>query len=147
MLRLAKDSGCKYLALVSAMGASPASPFLYAQTKGRLEASATALNFPALRIYRPGMLQVKRQEERRPLEELALLLAPVLNFCTTGRFAVEADVLAEAMLVDALKFGAAGSAAAANEPKLSVFSNKQIKQHVQLEREATAHNESAAAQF
>lgn len=124
MLRLAKNSGCKYLALISAMGASASSIFLYSQTKGKLENDAIELQFDALRIYRPGFIQVKRVEERLT-EEIALIVAPVLDFCTAGRMAVKVDVLADALLFDALRFGSADDSS--QEAKLLFIGNKDIK--------------------
>ncbi len=124
LLTLAKNSGCKYLALISAANASASSIFLYSKTKGILENDTINLQFPALRIYRPALIQVKRQEERLG-EEVALILAPLLDLCSFGRAAVEVEVLAEALLLDALKYGTAESIEA--EPKLLFISNKQIK--------------------
>ena len=138
MLRLAKNSGCKYLALVSAMGASASSIFLYNQTKGRLENDVIELQFDALRIYRPAMIQVKRKEERLG-EEIALIVAPILDFCTLGRMAIKVDALAEALLADALKFGASENLSA--EPRLLFIGNKDIKASVKKPKPAEDKSE------
>lgn len=129
MISLAKRSGCKYLALVSAMGASSSSIFLYSKTKGQLENDVIELQFDALRIYRPAMIQVKRQEERLG-EEIALIIAPILDFCTLGRMAVKVDVLAEAMLLDALRFGSIQETESEHRKKLLFIGNKDIKKSV-----------------
>lgn len=135
MLRLAKDSGCKYMGLVSAIGASRTSIFEYNKVKGRLETDAIELHFPALRIYRPGMIQVKRKEERLG-EEIALIIAPILDLCTLGRMAVKGDVLAEAIVIDALKYGGSGNPDA--EKALIFIENKDIKATVPKKPKAAA---------
>ena len=125
-MRLAKSSGCKYLALVSAAGAAASSIFLYSKTKGELENDAIALQFDALRIYRPALLQVKRKEERI-LEEIALVVAPILDFCSLGRAAVKVDVLADSIVKDALLYGAEAGNPDERAKKLVFYDNKSIK--------------------
>lgn len=124
MLRLAKSSGCKYLALVSAAGSSASSIFLYPKTKGQLENDVIDLQFEALRIYRPAMIQVKRAEERLT-EEIALVLAPILDFCSLGRAAVKVDTLADSIVKDALIYGASSDPEI--KKHLIFYSNKAIK--------------------
>ena len=124
LLRLAKSSGCKYLALVSAAGASASSIFLYSKTKGQLENDVIDLQFEALRIYRPAMIQVRRKEERL-VEEIGLVLAPILDFCSLGRAAVKVDVLADSIVKDALIYGA--SSDPDNKKHLIFYDNKSIK--------------------
>jgi uncharacterized protein YbjT (DUF2867 family) len=123
MLTLAKSSGCKYVALVSAAGSSATSIFLYQKTKGRLEQDVIKLDFDALRIYRPAMIQVRRKEERLA-EEIALIVAPIFDFCSLGRAAVKVDVLADSIVKDALIYGATP---AFETKKLVICSNKSIK--------------------
>lgn len=135
MIKLAKSSGCKYLALVSAMGASISSIFLYSKTKGKLENDVIELQFDALRIYRPAMIQVKRQEERIG-EEIGLIIAPILDFCSLGRMAVKVDVLAEAMLLDALRFGSIQETESEHRKKLLFIGNKDIKKSVSKPKKA-----------
>lgn len=127
LLRVGRAAGCKYLALVSAAGAAASSIFLYSKTKGQLENDAIALQFEALRIYRPALIQVRRREERLA-EEIALILAPILDFCTLGRAAVKVDVLADAIVKDALLYGAAEASVEENRKKLIFYDNKSIKQ-------------------
>lgn len=124
MLRLAKASGCKYLALVSAAGSSASSIFLYSKTKGQLENGVIDLQFDALRIYRPAMIQVRRKEERLA-EEIGLILAPILDFCSLGRAAVKVDVLADSIVKDALIYGA--SSDTESKKHLIFYDNKSIK--------------------
>ena len=123
-LRLAKSSGCKYLALVSAAGSSASSIFLYSKTKGQLENDAIDLQFDALRIYRPAMIQVKRKEERL-VEEIGLIIAPILDFCSLGRAAVKVDVLADSIVKDALIYGSSDDPE--TKKHLIFYCNKAIK--------------------
>lgn len=117
---MAKSAGCKYLALVSAAGASVGSSFFYSRTKGQLEEDVKALNFEALRIYRPAMIQVFR-EENRLMEEIGLVLAPVFDFVSGGRAAIKIDVLVDAIVKDALLH------TGESEPSVILHDNKSIK--------------------
>jgi uncharacterized protein YbjT (DUF2867 family) len=123
LLKLAKEAGCKYLALISASGAAASSIFLYQKTKGKLENDVIELNFDALRIYRPAMIQVKRKEERI-WEEIALIVAPIVDICTLGRGAVKVDKLSDSIVKDALIYG---SSPDPDEKRLVFISNKAIK--------------------
>lgn len=79
--RRVRAHGCRRFALVSAMGANAASPFLYPRTKGAVEKAVAGLGFPSLTIARPGLLGGTRAEHR-PLEKAAERLlafaAPIL---------------------------------------------------------------------
>ena len=114
------------MALVSAAGAAASSIFLYSKTKGELENDVIGLQFDALRIYRPAILQVKRKEERI-FEEIALIIAPIVDFCTLGRAAVKVDVLADSMVKDALIYGAGAGDMDEMKKKLIFYDNKSIK--------------------
>ena len=126
LLRLAKSSGCKYVALLSSAGAAASSIFLYPKTKGQLENDVINLQFEALRIYRPAMIQVKRKEERL-LEQIGLLIAPIFDLCSLGRAAVKIDVLADSIVKDALIFGAAPQGDQETRKHLIFYDNKSIK--------------------
>lgn len=65
--KLAKDIGVKTLVLISAVGANANSPFLYFQTKGKLEDDIIALGFDHTIILRPGQLNGDRGKERNEL--------------------------------------------------------------------------------
>ncbi|PIT01202.1 NAD-dependent dehydratase [Bradyrhizobium nitroreducens] len=79
--RRLREAGVVRLALVSALGADPRSPFLYPRTKGELEQAIGALGFPSLTILRPGFLDGERAESR-PIEQavgkVLRFVAPVL---------------------------------------------------------------------
>lgn len=112
------------MALVSAAGSAASSIFLYSKTKGQLENDVIDLQFDALRIYRPAMIQVKRKEERLT-EELALIIAPILDFCSLGMAAVKVDVLADSIVKDALIYGSSDDPQ--TKKHLIFYSNKDIK--------------------
>lgn len=97
---LAKACGVKVFMVMSAIGASPTSPVFYNRVKGELEASLTALQFPRLSIYRPGLLLGSRNERR--IGETAMgVVMPALNHLLLGSLrkyrGLESAVVARAM--------------------------------------------------
>lgn len=114
------------MALVSAAGAASSSIFLYSKTKGQLEDSAIGLQFDALRIYRPAMIQVKRKEERI-FEDLALIFAPLVDVLTFGRASIKIDTLVDSIVKDALIYGAAPEGDQETRKHLIFYDNKSIK--------------------
>lgn len=62
--KAAKGAGVETFVLVSSMGASALSPFLYMKTKGRLEDDVIALKFPRTIILRPGPLLGEREKSK-----------------------------------------------------------------------------------
>ena len=79
--RLAKRAGAVRFLLVSSLGASPSSPFLYPRTKGECEAAVTAIGFTTVIIVRPSFLVGARAQKRRAeaaAQRLGLLLKPLL---------------------------------------------------------------------
>ncbi len=80
---LAKAHGVKAFLVMSAVGASPTSPVFYSQVKGELEAALTALQFPRLSIYRPGLLLGSRSEHRAGEAAMGAIM-PVLNNVLPG---------------------------------------------------------------
>jgi len=68
-------------ALVSAIGADAGSRLLYNRTKGEVEASIGALDYPSYTVVRPGLIGGQRQEFRameRLSDAVLTLLGPVL---------------------------------------------------------------------
>jgi uncharacterized protein YbjT (DUF2867 family) len=77
----AKAHGAQAFALVSALGADASSSLLYNRTKGEVEASIGALDFPSTTIVRPGLIGGERDEFRaaeRVSEAILRVLGPVL---------------------------------------------------------------------
>ncbi len=76
--RSAKAAGARHWMMVSSVGAEPASRSGYLAVKGRAEADVLALGFERTDIFRPGLL-VGERVERRPAEQLGIILSPLLN--------------------------------------------------------------------
>jgi uncharacterized protein YbjT (DUF2867 family) len=89
---------------------------LYTRTKGEAERDLTALEFPHLFIYRPGLLQCDRVESR-PTERVARFFAPVMNMLSGGRAAIPVETVAKAMVLDAMETAIADTR---NEPSVAV---------------------------
>ena len=94
----ARENGIRQFVLVSAYGASGKSLIFYSRMKGKLEEAVRKLNFPKLVIFRPGMLD--RKKERRNNETRALKAIRFLH--TLGLFKnqqpLPVDKLAQAMI-------------------------------------------------
>jgi uncharacterized protein YbjT (DUF2867 family) len=79
--QLAKHAGVRRFMLVSSLGASPDSSFLYPRTKGECEVAISAIGFSTVVIVRPSFL-VGARSEPRPVEAVALragqLIRPLL---------------------------------------------------------------------
>lgn len=105
-----KAAGARQFIMVSSVGASATSANFYLATKGRAEASVTALGYPRLDIFRPGLLVGARTGDPRLAERLGILLSPLTNALTPRRFdryrAIDAADMAAAM---ARAVGAQGS--------------------------------------
>ncbi|PXW79128.1 uncharacterized protein YbjT (DUF2867 family) [Blastomonas natatoria] len=77
----ARAHGARAFALVSAIGADAGSRLLYNRTKGEVEASIGALDYPSYTVVRPGLIGGQRQEFRameRLSDAVLTLLGPVL---------------------------------------------------------------------
>ncbi|MCO5794672.1 MAG: NAD(P)H-binding protein [Blastomonas sp.] len=77
----AQAHGAQAFALVSAIGADAGSRLLYNRTKGEVEASIAALDFPSYTIVRPGLIGGDRDEFRpaeRVSEAILRVFGPVL---------------------------------------------------------------------
>lgn len=64
LARWAKEHGVKDFAVVSAIGADPASRVFYNRVKGEMESELMAFGLPALHIFRPSILTGPRKENR-----------------------------------------------------------------------------------
>src|SRR3546814_66376 len=76
--RLARGQGARTFVLTSAMGADAHSSVFYNRVKGELEEAIAALDYPALVLVRPGLIDGERSE-RRPAEAAALLVSRALR--------------------------------------------------------------------
>lgn len=74
----ARAAGIEHMIVVSAIGAERASRHFYLSVKGETEQALGKLGFRRLDILRPGLLRGPRQE-RRPLEAVSQIFAPLLD--------------------------------------------------------------------
>jgi len=99
--RLGRANGAERYAIVTAIGASPHSRFLYNRTKGEIEKAVSRLGFPGVYLFRPSLLVGERGEERK-WEERELMIGNKLSFLLVGpmkRFRpIEAQAVAFAMV-------------------------------------------------
>lgn len=80
-----KALGSKHFCVVSAAGASVASSIFYNKVKGLMESDLRKMGFEQLHIMRPSLL-IGNRHERRPLEGLAMKLAPYISFLIPDEF-------------------------------------------------------------
>jgi len=99
--RAALAAGASKFALISAVGADARSPIFYSRVKGETEQAVRDLGFACIHIFQPGVLLGER-DESRPAEQLAVVLAPLLNLGLQGPFrkyrSIDAKIVAEAMI-------------------------------------------------
>ena len=100
----AREAGATTLSLISSVGANAESSNFYLHTKGALENAITALEFPTLNIYRPGILLGNRTE-RRQLEAFGIHLFKAIGPLFVGGLrkyrGVVVELLAAAMVENA----------------------------------------------
>ncbi len=99
LARITRDDGARYFAIVSALGASSASPFFYSRVKGEVEDSLRAMDWPGLAIFRPSVIAGERAESR-PLERLG---EHALRFAPAAWRPVAAGDIAAAMVKTAIQ--------------------------------------------
>jgi uncharacterized protein YbjT (DUF2867 family) len=101
LARAARAAGVVRCAVVSALGADPASNVFYNRVKGEMEQALRALHFERLVIARPSLLAGARAALGQPPrlgERLALgLLAPVARLIPASVRPIDAAVVARAM--------------------------------------------------
>ena len=98
--RGAQAAGAQTLAVVSSVGADPASRNFYLRTKGETEVALEALRYRALYLLQPGLLLGTRRQ-RRLVETLARWTLPLFNPLLQGKYtryrAIDARLVAAAM--------------------------------------------------
>ena len=97
----AQRAGASGLSLVSAVGANAQSKNFYLRTKGELEQAISALNFPQVNIYRPGLLIGERTSSRIAEglgQHMSKLIDPILIGGLRKYRSVQAETLARAMV-------------------------------------------------
>lgn len=94
----AVSNGVKTMALISAMGANPASRVFYNRTKGEVEEAVSKLPFESLHIIRPSLLLGNRMEYRRG-ERIAGFLMNIFKSLIPLKYrAIRAERVAKSMI-------------------------------------------------
>lgn len=118
----AHQAGARHFLTVSSSGANPGSRNRYLRLKGEVEQELAAIGFDRLDIVRPGLLLGDRPGDRRFLERLGILTAPLFNPFLRGpldRYAgIEATTVATAM----------ASLASCTEPGHFVHHNRELRE-------------------
>lgn len=103
----AKRAGVPNMVLISAAGADARSKAFYMRVKAEVEAAVTRIGFKRLDILHPGLLRGERAGDRRVLERLGILAAPLIDPLLPAKWAqhrsIDATVVAEAALALALR--------------------------------------------
>lgn len=97
----AQRAGASGLSLVSAVGANAKSKNFYLRTKGDLEQAISALDFPQVNIYRPGLLIGERTRSRIAEgigQHMSKLIDPILMGQLRKYRSIQAQKLARAMV-------------------------------------------------
>lgn len=82
--RAARQAGVPHFMVVSAMGASAASPVFYNRVKAETEHDLASLAFPQLTIIQPSLLLGERGGQARPGEAIGAALAPLFGPLMAG---------------------------------------------------------------
>lgn len=114
-VKLCKAIPIKSFMLLSSVGASSSSWFLYPKTKGEIEDITKAANFARTGIFRPGLLN--RGDEARANEQFVLFFSSGLPVKKLGM----------AMIRFAFEEGDVKGTVEREDPKLVIFSNNEIK--------------------
>lgn len=107
--RLAKRAGALRFMLVSSLGASSGSSFLYPRTKGECEVAVSAIGFSTMVIVRPSFL-VGARPEARSAEAVALRVGKLLRPVLVGPLRKYAPVHALAVAKTLVRSAAAAPA-------------------------------------
>ncbi|MGB8931565.1 MAG: oxidoreductase [Anaeromyxobacteraceae bacterium] len=105
--RAARKRGASVVVHVSSVGADLRSRAFYLSVKGELERDVTRLAFPSTYALRPSMLDGVR-EERRPAEQLGLVVARALGPILGKYRPTKVEAVARVMIASA-KVAAPGS--------------------------------------
>ena len=100
--RLARKHGTPTFVLNSAMGADPASRFLYTRTKGELERDLQALGYGSLTFVRPGLIGGTRDHPRLGEQVASALLGALHPVLPRSLRINPVETIAGAMLASAV---------------------------------------------
>lgn len=103
----ARRAGVPNMVMISAAGADAQSKAFYMRVKGEAEDAVSRVGFKRLDILHPGLLRGERDNDRRLLERIGIIAAPLIDPLLTGpraRFrSIDAGLVAEAALGLALR--------------------------------------------
>lgn len=103
----AKAHGVERFVSISSTGADPHARSFYLRVKGETDRELARIGFGRLDVLRPGLLQGKRDGDRRAGERLGILLSPLVNPLLVGKWrtfrAIPAETVARAALGCALR--------------------------------------------
>ncbi|WP_461475883.1 NAD(P)H-binding protein [Pararhodobacter aggregans] len=103
-----REAGIGHFSLLSAVGVSAGSRFLYVRTKGQLEDGLRALGFARLALFHPSMI-LTPENRYGPMQGVLLALWPRLNPLLAGPLrkyrGIRVEDLGRAMAVDAVQGG------------------------------------------
>lgn len=103
----ARAAGVPNMVLVSAAGADAHAKAFYMRVKGEVEAAVSRVGFKRLDILHPGLLLGERDGDRRVLERLGILAAPLIDPLLPAKWAqyrsIDTGLVAEAALGLALR--------------------------------------------
>ena len=103
----ARRAGVPNMVLVSAAGANPRSKAFYMRVKGETEMAVSRVGFKRLDILHPGLLRGERGDDRRLLERIGILAAPLIDPLLPRKWeqhrSIDAALVAEAALGLALR--------------------------------------------
>lgn len=98
----AKAAGVRHFIFVSSIGADVLSKRFYLKVKGEVEEALGKLRFTRLDILRPGLLRGKRRNDRRFLEGVGQVVAPLVDLFLRGPRrkyrSIKVEVLVDAIL-------------------------------------------------
>ncbi|KAJ2489226.1 Oxidoreductase htatip2 [Coemansia sp. RSA 2050] len=120
--RACKAAGIEHYSIVSSAGANKASRFLYTRAKGEVDSDVLGMGFPRVSVFRPAMLECRR-DEARPLEKLASYALPLFKLVMPMSVAIPTSTLAWAMVINS--FGKAET------PATETFSNADMLEKFQ----------------
>jgi uncharacterized protein YbjT (DUF2867 family) len=93
--------GVRHFLSVGSVGAHVGSRNFYLATKGKIEAALGAVGFERLDLFRPGLLRGSRSGSVRPGERIAMMISPLTDLLTPGKFdhyrSIAADDVAKAI--------------------------------------------------
>lgn len=99
--KAAKAAGARQFLAISSVGADPDSRNRYLRLKGEVERELELVGFDRLDIVRPGLLIGERENDRRLMEKVGIMLTPLLNPLLSGPLdryqGVDAALVARAM--------------------------------------------------